>query len=86
MKSGFAGNIECDQNPPTKIEFRHSSPNNAAVTIESGAKLTGTGKIGGAVAINAADTLDTTATGQRQKMTFDSNVAFGAGSYLASGT
>jgi autotransporter-associated beta strand protein len=62
------------------LAVNSAAGNTTAVTIESGAKLTGTGKIGGTVAINTSGTLAPTAQAGGNKMTFDSTVAFGAGS------
>jgi autotransporter-associated beta strand protein len=62
------------------LAIHSSTGNTAAVTIESGAKLTGTGKVGGTLAINTAGTLAPTAQASGNKMTFDSTVEFGTGS------
>ena len=58
------------------LTFNSSSGNTSAVTIEPGAKLAGTGSIGGAATIAASGTLAPSAQASGSKMTFGSTLDF----------
>lgn len=62
------------------LTFNSSTGNTTAVSIESGARLTGTGRIGGTTSISTASILNPSAQASGSRMTVDSGLALNTGS------